>query len=90
MFYNLKEYWVKEINKAEKRIGKIERVKIDGEEFIDVDSLLCIIEELNYEIERTEDELRETKQDMEDNCIRRTPWEDSGMSYEDFLLREDK
>lgn len=60
-------------------------VHIGDDTFIDVEDLLGWIENLNYELEEVRDELSNTKQDMEDNCVRRTAWEDSGMSYRDFI-----
>lgn len=90
MLYKLDDYWIREIDKTDKIVGKSKRIKLGDEEYIAPEELLGIIENLVYEVERLQDEYRELQQDMEDNCVRRTPWEDSGMSYEDFLLREDK
>lgn len=90
MFYKLNDYWIKELDKADKIVGASRRITLEGETYVDPEELMCVIEDLNYEVERLRDEYRELEQDMQDNCIRRTAWEDSGMSYEDFLLREDK
>lgn len=85
MLYKLEDYWIRELNKTEKTVGKIKRVNLGDNQYIDIEELFATIEELNYEIERLQNELQETKQDMEDNCIRRTAWEDSGMSIHDFI-----
>lgn len=90
MLYKLEDYWIRELDKTDKIVTKSERIKLGDEQYIAPEELLGIIEDLVYEVERLQDEYRELKQDMEDNCVRRTAWEDSGMSYEDFLLREDK
>lgn len=90
MLYKLEDYWISELDKTDKIVTKSKRIKLGDEQYIAPEELLGIIEDLVYEVERLQDEYRELQQDMEDNCVRRTAWEDSGMSYEDFLLREDK
>lgn len=93
MFYKLDDYWVDELKKAAKLLNPMmDKTKypadikwIEDEPYIDVEDLLGYIENLDYELDHTKDELQETIQDMEDNCIRRTAWEDSGMSYHDFI-----
>lgn len=40
---------------------------------------------LDYELDHVRDELQETIQDREDNYVQRSAWEDSGMSYHDFI-----
>ena len=85
MLYKLDDYWIKEIDKTDKIVGKSERIKLGDEEYITPEELLGIIENLVYEVERLQDQYRELQQDMEDNCVRRTPWEDSGMEYHDFI-----
>lgn len=60
-------------------------IHIGDDTYIDVEDLIGYIENLNYEIEHVQEELEDVKQDMEDNCVRRTAWEDSGMSWHDFI-----
>ena len=91
MLYKLDDYWQDEILKAcsliigKKAIDCGDFKRIGNEVYIDVEDLLSWIENLDYELEHTKDELKETIQDMEDNCVRRSAWEDSGMSYHDFI-----
>lgn len=93
MLYKLDDYWIDELKKASKLINPARKkeddpfdvITIDGDKYIEVEELLNYIENLDYELDHVKDELRDTIQDMEDNCIRRTAWEDSGMSYHDFI-----
>ena len=93
MLYKLDDYWIDELKKAAKMLNPMRDKNlepsdiktIDGEKFIDPEDLLGYIEELDYELDHVKDELRDTIQDMEDNCVRRSAWEDSGMSYHDFI-----
>lgn len=93
MFYKLDDYWVDELKKAAKLLNPMmDKTKyptsikwIEDEPYIDVEDLLGYIENLDYELDHVKDELQDTIQDTEDNCIRRTAWEDSGMSYHDFI-----
>lgn len=93
MLYKLDEYWQKEIKKAAKLINPARDKNADIQDFIhigddvyiEVENLLGWIENLDYELDHTLDELEETKQDIQDNYIQRTAWEDSGMSYHDFI-----
>lgn len=93
MLYKLDEYWIDEIKKAAKLLNPMRDKNqepsdiktIDGEKYIDPEDLLGYIENLDYELDHVRDELQETIQDREDNYEQRTAWEDSGMSYHDFI-----
>ena len=93
MLYKLDDYWMDELKKAtkllnpgrDKKLDPFDIKTIDGDKYIEVEDLLGYIENLDYELDHVKDELRDTIQDMEDNCIRRSAWEDSGMSYHDFI-----
>lgn len=93
MLYKLDEYWIDEIKKAAKLLNPMRDKNqepsdiktIDGEKYIDPEDLLGYIENLDYELDHVRDELQETIQDREDNYVQRSAWEDSGMSYHDFI-----
>lgn len=91
--YKLDDYWVKTLLESAKHTSLVHKKPTDLQDFIhigddiyiDVEDLLGWIENLNYEIDHAQEELEDVKQDMEDNCVRRTAWEDSGMSWHDFI-----
>lgn len=85
MLYLLDDYWVRELDKADKIIGKTKREIIGDKQYIEVEELLGIIENLDYEVERLEDELRDLRQDVEDNYERRSLAEDYCISDRDFI-----
>ena len=92
MLYKLDDYWKDEILKAASLVNGTKKkddcgdfIHIGNDTYIEVENLLSWIENLDYEIEYVQEELRDTIQDMEDNCVRRSAWEDSGMSYHDFI-----
>ena len=93
MLYKLDDYWIDEIKKAArllnpalKKDSEPSDIKtIDGDKYIEVEDLLGYIEELDYEVDHIKDELQDLQNDLESNYTRRTAWEDSGMSYHDFI-----
>lgn len=93
MLYKLDDYWIDELKKAARLLNPARKkdaepsdIKtIDGDKYIEVEDLLGYIEELDYEIDHVKDELQDLQNDLESNYTRRTAWEDSGMSYHDFI-----
>ena len=92
MLYKLDDYWKDEILKASSLVNGTKKkedcsdfIHIGNDTYIDVENLLSWIENLDYEIDYWKDKYRDLEQDMEDNCVRRSAWEDSGMSYHDFI-----
>ena len=85
MLFRLEDYWLRELDKTDKIIGKTKREVIDDTQYIEVEELLGIIENLNYEVERLEDEISELRQDIEDNYIQRKLEDDYSISERDFI-----
>lgn len=93
MLYKLDDYWIDELKKAAKLLNPARKkdaeptdIKtIEGDKYIEVEDLLEYIEELDYELDHKIDELQDLQNDLESNYTRRTAWEDSGMSYHDFI-----
>lgn len=85
MLFRLEDYWLRELDKTDKIIGKTKREVIDDTQYIEVEELLGIIENLNYEVERLEDEISELRQDIEDNYIQRKLEDDYSISDRDFI-----
>lgn len=85
MLIKLDQYDTNEIIKSEGFIGKCKRIEIGEDTYIEVDELLSIIEELNYELEETEDRFREYVQDVDDNYRQISHAEQYGISNRDFI-----
>lgn len=85
MLFRLEDYWLRELDKTDKIIGKTKREVIDDTQYIEVEELLGMIENLNYEVERLEDEIRDLHQDIEDNYIQRKLEDDYCISDRDFI-----
>lgn len=83
--YKLDDYWIKELDKIDKIIGKSQRVLVGEEQYIEVEELLGIIEELDYELDHAKEELEDLQNDLESNYKPISAWEQSGMSYHDFI-----
>ena len=94
MLVLLDDYDVREITKSARLINgnnKIETkdikdfIVIGDSTYIKVEELLSWIENLNYEVEHLQDELRDLEKDLESNYKPISHWEQSGMSERDFI-----
>lgn len=73
--YRLEDYWVKTLLESAKHTSLVNKKPTDLQDFIhigddiyiDVEDLLGWIENLNYEIDHTQEELEDLKNDLESN-----------------------
>lgn len=96
MLYKLDEYDVREIIKSARLLNgnrKIEEQdikdfkKIGDNTYIEIEDLLSWIENLNYELEHTQDMLIDMTNDLESNYrnINRDDYDFYGVSRKDFM-----
>ena len=85
MLYKIDEYWIKELDRVDKIIGKTPRTIIGDDQYIEVEELFGIIEELHYELDHAKEDLEDLQNDLESNYKPISAWEQSGMSYRDFI-----
>ena len=60
-------------------------IHIGDDTYIEIESLLGWVETLNYELEKARDDYRDLENDLESNYKPISKWEQSGMSYRDFI-----
>ena len=85
MLIKLDKYDLGEIQKAEKEIGKCKTIKFGDDTYIEVDELLAIIENLNYELEHIQDEFSEFVKNVDDNFKPINKAEQYDISDRDFV-----
>lgn len=93
MLIELDEYDIKEILKSANLINckkyepkQIKDFKTFGDHtYIDVEDLLGWIENLNYALEDAQEKLEDMTNDLDSNYKPISQWEQSGMSYRDFI-----
>ena len=85
MLYKIDEYWIKELDRVDKIIGKTPRTILGDDQYIEVEELFGIIEELHYELDHAKEEYEDLQNDLESNYKPISAWEQSGMSYHDFI-----
>ena len=84
MLYKLDDYWIDELKKAAKLLNPARKKDAEPTDIKTIEGDKYI-EELDYELDHKIDELQDLQNDLESNYTRRTAWEDSGMSYHDFI-----
>lgn len=65
--------------------GIMDFVKYGEHTYIDVDKIICWMDELNGEIEHLKEEYEDLENDLESNYKPISAWEMSGMSERDFI-----
>jgi hypothetical protein len=94
MLVLLDDYDVREITKSARLINGNNKIEakdikdfmvIGDNTYIKVEELLGWIENLNYELEKTQETLEDTINDVESNYKHISHWEQSGMSERDFI-----
>lgn len=87
MLIKLEEYDLREIESMEKKIGKCKVLKFGDESYIEVDELMGMIEDLNYECDKLKEEKEDLERDLEDNYVPRykDKYEEYGVSPRDFI-----
>ena len=66
MKYKLEEMWLKLIKEASDTVGVDYTTDIDADDYIEVDVLLELIEELNYAVKHVQDELDDFKNEVDE------------------------
>lgn len=92
MLYKLDDYWQNTLLDSAKLTNFVHEkptnlqdfVHIGDDIYIEVESLLGWIEELNYALEKARDDYEDLQNDLESNYQRISNWEMSGMSERDF------
>ena len=85
MLYKLDDYDLREIKHSEEIIGRCKVITIGDDNYIEIEELLGIIENLNYEIERVTDKFIEFENDVRDNYKQISQAEQYGISDKDFI-----
>lgn len=87
MKYKLDDGWIKLIKSASNTVGTAYDTDIDGEDYIEVEDLLRLIEELNYEVQHVQEELDDFKNEVEEYYEPKKidPYEFYGVSRKDFF-----
>lgn len=85
MLYKLDDYDLREIKHSQEIIGKCKVITIGDDNYIEIEELLGIIENLNYEIERVTDKFIEFENDVRDNYKQISQAEQYGISDKDFI-----
>lgn len=86
MKYRLEEMWLKLIKEASDTVGIDYTTDIDSDDYIEVDVLLELIEELNYAVKHVQDELDDFKNEVDEYYVPRykDAYEFYGVSRDDF------
>ena len=86
MKYKLEEMWLKLIKEASDTVGTDYTTDIDADDYIEVDDLLELIEELNYAVKHVQEEFDEFKNEVEEDYVPRykDEYELYGVSRNDF------
>lgn len=71
MKYKLEEMWLKLIKEASDTVGTDYTTDIDYDDYIEVDVLLELIEELNYAVKHVQDEFDEFKNEVDEYYVPR-------------------
>ena len=71
MKYRLEEMWLKLIKEASDTVGTDYTTDIDSDDYIEVDVLLELIEELNYAVKHVQDELDDFKNEVDEYYVPR-------------------
>lgn len=71
MKYKLEEMWLKLIKEASDTVGTDYTTDIDADDYIEVDALLDLIEELNYAVKHVQDELDDFKNEVDEYYVPR-------------------
>lgn len=92
MLFEIDDYWKKELLKSAKLLNGGKKydtlkdfIEYGDKTYIKVDDLLGWIENLNYELEETQEMLIDMTNDVESNYKHISHWEQSGMNYRDFI-----
>lgn len=85
MLIELDDYDLNELKRVEKKIGKCKVVQIGDHNYMDVEELKGIIENLDYEIERIQEKYDDLRQDLEDNYRQIPQAEQYSISDRDFI-----
>lgn len=87
MKYKLDDGWIKLIKSASNTVGTAYDTDIDSEDYIEVEDLLRLIEELNYEVEHVQEELDDFKNEVEEYYVPRykDEYELYGVNRKDFF-----
>ena len=85
VLFKLDECDMRILNQCDDIIGKCKRVIVDDEQYVDANELIGCIENLVYEVEHREDEIRDLKQDVEDNYKHISYAEQIGYNIHDFV-----
>ena len=86
MKYKLEEMWLKLIKEASNTVGTDYTTDIDADDYIEVDDLLELIEELNYAVKHVQEEFDDFKNEVEEDYVPRykDKYELYGVSRNDF------
>ena len=86
MKYKLEEMWLKLIKEASNTVGTDYTTDIDADDYIEVDDLLELIEELNYAVKHVQEEFDDFKNEVEEDYVPRykDEYELYGVSRNDF------
>lgn len=86
MKYKLEEMWLKLIKEASDTVGTDYTTDIDADDYIEVDDLLELIEELNYAVKHVQEEFDDFKNEVEEDYVPRykDEYELYGVSRNDF------
>lgn len=86
MKYKLEEMWLKLIKEASDTVGTDYTTDIDADDYIEVDDLLGLIEELNYAVKHVQEEYDDFKNEVEEDYVPRykDEYELYGVSRNDF------
>lgn len=71
MKYKLEEMWLRLIKEASDTVGTDYTTDIDSDDYIEVDALLELIEELNYAVKHVQEELDDFKNEVDEYYVPR-------------------
>lgn len=86
MKYKLEEMWLRLIKEASDTVGTDYTTDIDSDDYIEVDDLLNLIEELNYAVKHVQDEFDEFKNEVDEYYVPRykDEYDMYGLNRNDF------
>lgn len=87
MKYKLDDGWIKLIQSASKTVDTAYDSDIDADGYMEVEDLLRLIEDLNYEVQHVQEELDDFKNEVEEYYVPRykDEYELYGVSRSDFM-----
>lgn len=87
MKYKLDDGWIKLIQSASKTVNTAYDSDIDADGYMEVEDLLRLIEDLNYEVQHVQEELEDFKDEVEEyyKPRYRDEYDLYGVSPRDFM-----